>query len=287
MAPALTIRPRAGYAEQTVNATESPSVEGFLLYHYKDEYNGNEIFTCRQGENGIQHGTRVTVTAPRVRSWNGPVPARVMPEFYSSMDSRDIRLMAELLIWAAEFADKANEDIEAQAEKERAEAAERERQRQEEQRKAREERERQAREEAERRAALEAPTRAWRQETCETLQWHIGGWFRLLRWNMRATVFGTLEHVEAPHYNDDGSHNNYGRRHHTGGFIELTTEKGKYMRLTFEELERVQLRDDDERDYTEIPLPDHPEYDSPVRRERREISGGMGASRKDRLVTGE
>lgn len=277
MSPTLNVTPRAGYPAQEVEAIPAPDVDGFLLYHYRDEYSGHEIFTCRQGEQGLQHGVRVTVSEPRIRSWGDPVPARVSPEFMHSMKTDDIRLMASLMVWAAAFADQKNHGLEAQAEAERQRREEERKKREEEERKAREERERRAQEERERRAALEAPIRAWRADVQETLQWHVGGWLRLLRWNMRATVFGTLEHVEL-HETRFGRHE---------GYIELTTEKGKYMRLTFEELEVVQLRDEDERDYTPIPLADHPEYDSPVRRERREIAGGTGAARKDRLVTGE
>lgn len=180
----------------------------------------------------------------------------------SAMDAGRGRVYAEVLHHAATFVDAANEGLQERL----AEQRKREEQR------LKEEKERRERERAEVEERAKGYN-AWVAEMQEALQWHLGERFRLLRWNMRATVFGTLENVAV---NESRSTWHPENR----GYLELTTEKGKYMRLSFDELEIMEKRDEDERAYIPITLADHPWRDKPERRERRTITGGNGSLKR-------
>lgn len=252
-----------GINRRTMEA-EPSSVAGWLIAHTNEMNHVRFVGVREKGDHenvpGFWEESYFVVSLHKPRRFSGQGRPRIEVTWTgyrgASMEITEASLLAEIL----ELAALASEGMMETARQEAEEQAKRDEA-------ARIEREKQRKREAEERAVHNATLNEWNEEVQELLQWQLGERVRLLRWHMRATVFGTIDDVSLPELDFRGKRT---------GRIYLTTEKGKSMMLKFDEIEVFQLRSEDGRTYTPVELPDHPYADVPNRRDRRAIAGGTG-----------
>lgn len=196
------------------------SVEGYHLHIAGPNHEGWELYLYHQVDGGFMQHRLGRIVKPRVSSWGYNPETRhkfnwVMPP---EMGPRSLRAMSEALYHIAKLIEAADEGI-----KDQIAAAE----------KARAEREERYRIERERREAERAAELAKVAEIYELVRWLEGQKFRLRRRGMRATVFGTIDRV-----NEHG--------------MNTTSEKNVPMHITFRELEKLEIKYEDEKRYTLI-----------------------------------
>lgn len=95
-----------------------------------------------------------------------------------------------------------------------------------------EERERQYKERVERDRIAREAREAKVSELVDTLKWMIGERIRLKRRGYRATVFGTIDHITD-------------KEGYRFGWIQITTEKDKWMEINLRDVMILQMRDPD------------------------------------------
>lgn len=201
----------------TVN-TDNPRF-GFEYFHVREgTYRWNRTHVC-------------TVRNPDVPRWRAPAPHELRSTIFipggGTYGADDARCHAEIINMAAAFLDSLNESvadqiriIEERAERERKEYEER---------RAREREAALARraEEAKRRLQLDARG----NHIFELIKWQLGEKIKLTRDGKRATVFGTIDHVEP-------------------SFMNITTEKGKFMRIVFRDVNKLWIKEGSARRYS-------------------------------------